>query len=97
MAFLHLGAMDCGVPVVTTDCGGVREFVLDGYNCLLAEPGDIGGLANRVVQLIDDADRRAYLSANARKTALSFSEKKAIPKWEEYLRQLQASLEEAKK
>ena len=83
-----LEAMACGLPVVTTDCGGVREYVLDQYNCLLAEPGDLYGLAASVIQLMENPETRSGLSENARRTAEKFSYAKVISQWEDFMKEL---------
>lgn len=49
-----LEAMACGVPVVATRVGSVPESVIDGRTGLLAEPGDAGALAERIIRLLDD-------------------------------------------
>jgi hypothetical protein len=38
-----LEAMASGLPVVTTDCLGVRTFCRHGDNCLMALPDDVAG------------------------------------------------------
>lgn len=38
-----LEAMASGLPVVTTDCLGVRSFAAHGANCLMAPPDDAEG------------------------------------------------------
>ncbi|MBS7618996.1 glycosyltransferase family 4 protein, partial [Candidatus Bathyarchaeota archaeon] len=40
-----LEAMSAGRVVVTTPVGSLREFLVDGYNALLANPGDVTGLS----------------------------------------------------
>lgn len=62
-------AFRAGLPVVATDCGGVRELVDDQVGALL-EVGDVQGTADVLIQLADDADLR-----NAKgRAALSLSQ-----------------------
>jgi glycosyltransferase involved in cell wall biosynthesis len=67
-----LEAMASGCAVVTTDCGGVRDFALDGENCLVVAPGDAGALASAIQRLVEDAPLRVRLSAAAIRTAASW-------------------------
>ena len=55
--------------MVTSAAGGADEFLETGANCLLVEPGDVGGIADAIERLADDPDHRAHLSAEARTTA----------------------------
>jgi glycosyltransferase involved in cell wall biosynthesis len=61
-------AMACGLPVVTTDAGGVTEVVQHDVNGLVAPPGDVGTLARYLAELATDADRRRALGAAGRRT-----------------------------
>jgi len=49
-----LEAMSVGKPVVATDVGSVSESVEQGETGYLAPAGDAGGLAERMIALLDD-------------------------------------------
>ncbi len=63
---VNVEAMACGKPVVSTNRGGPSETVVHGETGFLVEPGDAGGLAQHVIQLLRDADLRARLGAAGR-------------------------------
>lgn len=71
-----LEAMACGVPVVLTDSGGVREFAVDGENCLMVPPGDAGALAGAIRRVAESPRLRESLSSGGLQTARGFT-------WEE--------------
>lgn len=48
-----LEAQAAGLIAVTSATGGPREFLTDGENCLLHQPGDVTGLANAIERLQD--------------------------------------------
>lgn len=58
--------MSQGHPVVTTDNGGQREYVVDGWNGLLVKAGDCKQLVDALGKLIDDADLRSRLGVQAK-------------------------------
>ncbi|MFQ5352063.1 MAG: glycosyltransferase family 4 protein, partial [Candidatus Binatia bacterium] len=65
--------MSVGRPVIATRAGGVPEFVRDGYNGLLVDPGNVAELVTALRRLFDDAQLRRELSRNSRRTAADFS------------------------
>ena len=64
-----LEAMACGLPVVASDVGGVREIV--GDCALLAAPWDPEALAASMLQAVDDVSLASRLGAHARIRARS--------------------------
>ena len=60
-------AMACGLPVLTTDAGGVTEVVEHGVNGLLASPHDIGTLTRHLADLVTDGARRRALGEAGRR------------------------------
>jgi glycosyltransferase involved in cell wall biosynthesis len=54
-------AMACGLPVLTTDAGGVTEIVEHGVNGLVSAPHDVRALARHLADLVTDVARRRTL------------------------------------
>jgi len=51
-------AMASGLPVVATQVGGADELVVDGQTGILVPPADPGALADALVTLVRDVERR---------------------------------------
>ena len=51
---VYLEASACERPIVATDAGGIRDAVIDGETGLIADDGDVQGIADRVMQLLED-------------------------------------------
>lgn len=81
----HLEAMASGVPVVSTDNGGIHAFGRPGENCLLADPGDVDSLAWAVVTVLRDESVAEYLSRMGRQTAEAMSWASATDQLEDAL------------
>jgi glycosyltransferase involved in cell wall biosynthesis len=62
-------AMAAGLPVVSTDVGGLREVVLEGETGLLAPAGDDGALANLIAQLIESPALRRQMGRRGQERA----------------------------
>lgn len=66
---VYLEASACGKPIVATDAGGIRDAVLDEETGLIADDGDIEGVAERIVRILDDVDLGKRLGESGRKYA----------------------------
>jgi glycosyltransferase involved in cell wall biosynthesis len=64
-----LEAMACGTPIVTTDCGGIRDYAVDGYNALIVPPGDPKAVADAVLKMLRDDKLRERLVEHGIETA----------------------------
>lgn len=80
-----LEAMACGLAVVATDSGGVREFIRDGVNALLVPPRDPRALAAALRRLEDDPDLRRRLAFRARDTAAEYTWERTAAAVENFL------------
>jgi glycosyltransferase involved in cell wall biosynthesis len=82
-------AAACGLPAVASRTGGIVDVVEDGRSGRLVPPGDAGALAEALRALGADADRRAAMGREARKTTLArFDERDALARYRAVLREV---------
>ena len=87
-----LEGMACGVPPVATRVGGVPELITSGVDGFLEPVGDIAAQADRVIELLTDADLHQKMAEAARRTAVErFASSAIIPKYEAYYREVVGS------
>jgi glycosyltransferase involved in cell wall biosynthesis len=63
-------AMAAGLPVVATRSGALPEIVVDGETGLLVDRGDVDGLAQALLELLEDSGERARMGAAGRARVL---------------------------
>ncbi|MFN7919155.1 MAG: glycosyltransferase family 4 protein [Bryobacteraceae bacterium] len=61
-----LEALRAGLPVVSSDVGGVNEMVTEGGNGFLVNPGDTPGFAGVLDRLLADSAMRAHMGRASR-------------------------------
>ncbi|MBM3293153.1 MAG: N-acetyl-alpha-D-glucosaminyl L-malate synthase BshA [Candidatus Aminicenantes bacterium] len=84
-----LEAMNCGVPVVAADVGGLPEVIIDGETGHLLPVGDVEGMAAKAVELLSDPARLERFRARARRRAEEhFDAERIIPRYEAFYEEL---------
>ncbi len=63
-------AMACGVPVVSTRCGGPDGIIRDGDEGYLTEVGNVSELTDRLKRLLSNEPLNRSMGETARKTVL---------------------------
>ncbi|MGB8646417.1 MAG: glycosyltransferase family 4 protein [Anaerolineae bacterium] len=65
-----LEAMAAGCPIVATRSGGPESILTNGVDALLADVGDVQGLAEIVMRILEDTDLARELATRARRKVL---------------------------
>lgn len=76
-----LEAMGCGVPVVASNTGGLPEVVEDGETGALVEVGDVDGMAERALELLEPGRWSAAREAGVVR-AREFAAELIVPRYE---------------
>ncbi|OPL19673.1 MAG: hypothetical protein AVO35_01495 [Candidatus Aegiribacteria sp. MLS_C] len=73
-----LESLAAGIPVVSTDAGGIHELLRDGRNGILCGEGDEESLARGVLELLDDPELRSSLLARVDSDLEPFSAERMV-------------------
>ena len=76
-----LEAMASGVPVVSTNTGGVPELNIHGYSGFLSNVGDVEDMASNAIKILKDDQTLQKFRENARARAGEFSIDKILHKY----------------
>jgi N-acetyl-alpha-D-glucosaminyl L-malate synthase BshA len=79
-----LEAMACKVPVVSSNAGGLPELNVDGVTGFLKEIGDIDGMAESAIYILEDENRLKTFKENALARAKEFDLSIILPVYENY-------------
>ena len=75
-------AMACGLPVVSFDCPwGPRSIISDEEDGILVEKENVNCLADSLITLMQDINKRRRLSNNALNNVRRFEIEQIAPKW----------------
>ena len=78
-----LEAMACGVPVISSNSGGLPEVNKDGFSGYLSDVGDIAKMSRDSISLLKDEDKLAQFKVNALATAKLFDIHNIVPLYEQ--------------
>jgi N-acetyl-alpha-D-glucosaminyl L-malate synthase BshA len=77
-----LEAMASRVPVISTNTGGIPEVNKQGYSGFMSEVGDVQGMANNALYILEDDTRLEQFRENAYKRAQDFDINRILPIYE---------------
>lgn len=86
LGFSPLEALACGVPVVATAVGGLRETIVDGQTGWTYPVGDAAALAGQIRQALDDPEEAARRTAAGRLMVMERFGRTIV--WERFARTL---------
>ena len=78
-----LEAMACGVPVISSNAGGLPEVNKDGFSGYLSEVGDVDSMANNALKILKNQSDLDQFKKNALINAQQFDIKKILPLYED--------------
>jgi glycosyltransferase involved in cell wall biosynthesis len=76
-----LEACACGIPIIATNVGGMKDVMKDGENCLLVKPGDVIDLSKAISRILDDDVLALKLSNGAKEISKKFSLERERDNW----------------
>ncbi|UPZ15265.1 N-acetyl-alpha-D-glucosaminyl L-malate synthase BshA [Flavobacterium humidisoli] len=77
-----LEAMACGVPVISSNSGGLPEVNFDGFSGYLSNVGNVEEMAQNALKILKDDAILNQFKANALEVARKFDIKNILPKYE---------------
>ena len=86
-----LEAFACGLPVVSTNVGGVSTVLSGGVHGLLAPDNDAESVAARIIELIEQPDRACRLAAAGHDSCARYDWRQVREAWLTAYRQLAAA------
>lgn len=77
-----LEAMASGVPVISSNVGGLREVIVHNQSGFLCELGDVEAMSKAALELLNNVENLNRFKTNAKQIAAKFDTEKIVPRYE---------------
>ncbi|WP_308992851.1 N-acetyl-alpha-D-glucosaminyl L-malate synthase BshA [Mariniflexile litorale] len=77
-----LEAMASGVPVISSNTGGIPEVNIHGVSGFLSEVGDVADMSKNALYILSDKERLSTFKKNAKQTAEKYDLHTIVPQYE---------------
>lgn len=78
-----LEAMSMGVPVISSNTGGIPEVNIEGYSGYLSDVGDVQDMANKALSILKEEATLAQFKKQAFEQAKKFDLARVLPMYED--------------
>jgi glycosyltransferase involved in cell wall biosynthesis len=92
-----LEALAAGIPIVSTDVGGVPDIIKNNINGILVKPNDPVSLSKAIIDLIENRELRKKISETNKIYSLKFDIKKTQQEYEKLYLNLYEAFKNEKK
>ena len=89
-----LEAMSCGVPVVSSNIGGLPEVNIDGVTGYLCDLADVDRMGDCATAILANEDLHERMSVAARHQAERFEMDQVVAVYENYYQEIREQLQE---
>jgi len=88
LSMVMIEGLQCALPVIATNIGGAKDYIVSGYNGFLIKKGDFQDLAAKIKILQNDRSLLAEMSQNAKKTYLEyFTPERVVRRFEDIIKE----------
>lgn len=77
-----LEAMASGVPVISSNTGGIPEVNIDGVSGFLSDVNDVESMSKNAIYILSDPERLKHFKTNAKKESQKFDIHNVVPQYE---------------
>lgn len=67
-----LEAMSCGLPIISTDAGGVKDIVNNNYNGIIVDIGDYNALTKAILEISKDSQKRLDMGIRSKEISTMY-------------------------
>ena len=90
-----LEAMSCGVPVISTNAGGLGEINVHGFTGYLSNVGDVEDMAKHAFSILENETVLNQFKNQAKEHAMKFEKQFIIPQYEQLYNEVVQSYKKA--